>query len=991
MKITAVQRSISALICCLIFTLCVNAQKQVVRSGTVKDANGPVEGVTVMLKGTGDGTVTDSLGRFTITARSGDRLIISGSGVISQEIEVTEKTVYDIVLSARPNTMNEVVVVGYGSQSKRNITGSVSKISLSETQDLPNTNVTQSLRGRIAGVQFTDNGRPGQNGSILIRGTKSLSASNNPLIILDGIFFNGSFVDINPNDIESIEVLKDASASAIYGSRAANGVILITSKKGKTEKPTIRVNSFYGISDWARQLKLLSPERYIQKAIDIRRARGITVDPNDPSTFLTLTEAENYKNGVSIDPYEMISQDARIYSTDLSVSGKSQRTNYYLSGSFSNEKGLVYQDNIKRRSFRVNLENKLADWLMIGTNSMYSENDQSGVPADIDRAIRQSPFGTWFYPDGTPTQYTVPEDQGASPNPLRDPYLSENENVRSNLFASFYSIIQIPKIKGLSYRLNFSNNYRWIRDYKLTRQDKNLTTNTTSASKRNWRAADWVLENILDYSKKFGMDHAIDATVMYGFNKFTTESTTASASQLASDILGWNSLQTGAVLTNLSSAEQTSGVSSMARLNYRYKGRYLLTLTARRDGSSVFAENYKYATFPSAAISWIASDESFMAKLNAVNLLKLRVSYGAVGNQAISPYQSLSLANTNYYVFGDGGGSSLGIYPSNISNENLKWETTYMGNIGLDFSLFDSRIGGTIEVYNMNTRNLLVERALPIMTGYTSVWTNLGEVNNRGLEVTINTVNLRTKQFEWSTDFVFSKNRNKIVHLYGSDADGDGIEDNDVGNKWFIGQPVRVFYDYVFDGIYQKGDALPTGYSPGFARFRDLNNDGKVEASNDRTIVGQADPKYRWGLTNSFSYKGFELSFFINAMTGWLGVFNELDYYFDSIDPIRPSNMFDSDWWTEEDPSNSRPSLEYRRSTLGHNWYRSRNFVRIQDVSLVYNFPSRFVTRHKLSNLSIYASAKNLATFTDWPGTNPETITSFPIARSAAMGFRLGF
>jgi hypothetical protein len=277
------------------------------------------------------------------------------------------------------------------------------------------------------------------------------------------------------------------------------------------------------------------------------------------------------------------------------------------------------------------------------------------------------------------------------------------------------------------------------------------------------------------------------------------------------------------------------------------------------------------------------------------------------------------------------------------------------------------------------------------MTGYTSVWTNLGEVNNRGIELTLNTVNLRTKQFEWRTDFVFSTNRNKIVHLYGSDVDGDGKEDDDLGNRWFIGRPVNIFYDYVFDGIYQKGDVLPSGYQPGFAKFRDLNGDGKVEAANDRTIVGQAEPKYRWGLTNTFSYKGFQFSAFINAMSGWLGVFNELDYYFDNIGPIRPSNMLDSDWWTEEHPSTTRPSLEYNRSTLGHNWYRSRNFIRIQDVSLSYNFSSRFLARHKLSNLAVYVSGKNLGTFTDWLGTNPETITSYPIARSIALGFRLGF
>ena len=503
---------------------------------------------------------------------------------------------------------------------------------------------------------------------------------------------------------------------------------------------------------------------------------------------------------------------------------------------------------------------------------------------------------------------------------------------------------------------------------------------------------DWVVENILDYKFQLGEKHAFDVTLMYGANRSNEESTTASADQLEFDTFGWNNLGVGGLQETTSSAKKVSGISSMARLNYRLMNKYLFTLTARRDGSSGFAANHKYATFPSAAFAWIVSEEDFLDNAAFLDLLKLRVSYGAVGNQAISPYQSLSLATTSRYVFGEE--SALGIYPSRIANTDLKWETTYTANIALDFELFNKRIGGTVELYNMDTRDLLVERSIPVMTGYSSIWTNLGEVNNKGIELTLNTVNIRNKDFEWSTSFVFSHNKNKIVSLYGEDANGDGKEDDDIGNSWFIGKPINVYYDYVFDGIYQEGDELPAGYASGYARFKDLNDDGKVEAEHDRTIIGQgSQPKYRWGITNNFSYKNFDLSIFINAMQGWIGTFNDLDFYNNSLDPVRPVNMYDGGWWTPENKSNSRPSLEYRRSVLGHNWYSDRSFIRVQEVSLSYRFPQKFLTKYRLSNLSVFLSGKNLLTFTDWLGTNPESISSerYPIARTYTLGFKLGF
>lgn len=967
-----------------------HAQEQRTVTGTVTGSSGPVENISILIKGRDEGTQTNAEGRYSIQVQPGAILVFSGIGYQTLEIPTDNRSVIDVELGSLANVEDEVVVIGYGSQARRNVTGAISKVDMKVTEGLPNTNVGQALRGRVAGVQFTDNGRPGQNGSILVRGPRSLSAANNPLIILDGAFFNGSLIDINTNDIASMEVLKDASAAAIYGSRAANGVIIITSKKGNTEKPTIGVNFFYGRSDWASQMNLLSPERYAEKSMEIRRLRNIPYDPNDPSTFLTITEAENYRDGNVINPYEMISQQGQIMSADVSVARRYKQTSYYMSASMANENGLIYNDNLRRLSLRLNLESKITDWLTVGTRTMFSDNDQSGIPANLSQVTRQSPYGTWYREDGTPTQFTVPEDQGASPNPMRDAFLTDNELVRNNLNANFYAEIKIPAIKGLSYRLNYSNNYRWVREYVATKQDIYLTTNNTSASKRNWRANDWVVENILDYHFTAGKSHEFDITLLYGENRDFQETTTANADQLEFDVFGWNRLNVGGLQTVSSSAQQVTGISSMARLNYRLLNRYLLTLTARRDGSSVFAAENKYATLPSAAVSWIVSEENFLKNVSFINFLKLRASYGAVGNQAISPYQSLSRATISRYVFGEQ--PALGIYPSSISNNELKWETTFITNYAVDFNLFSNRVGGTFELYNMDTRDLLVERSIPIMTGYSSIWTNLGRVNNKGFEFTLNTVNVKTPKFEWSTDFVFSRNRNRIVSLYGTDADGDGIEDDDIANRWFIGHPIDVYYDFVFDGIYQEGEQFPAGYQEGFARFQDLNKDGNVEATNDRTIIGQGgQPRYRWGVTNNFSYGDFRLSIFINSMQGWIATFNELDFINNSLDPIRPVNMYDGGWWTPENASTTRPSLEYRRSVLGHNWYASRDFIRIQDVSLTYTFPRSFLQKFKMNRLNAFVSGKNLATFTKWPGHNPESISAerYPIARTYTVGFRL--
>jgi TonB-linked SusC/RagA family outer membrane protein len=970
-------------------------QKKVI-IGKVSDPQGnPIPGATVVLKGTTTGVITDMDGNFSISGIPGNATLqFSFVGMKTQEVVIGAKTTINVTLAEKTIGLEEVVVVGYGSQSKHDVTGSIARIDMTKTADLPNTNVIQSLRGNVAGIMVTSDGRPGQSGSILIRGPRSLSASNDPLIVLDGIIFSGDLADISPNDVQSIDILKDVSASAIYGSRAANGVILVTSKKGTTEKPTIRFNSFYGVSDWAYKVKTFSPERYVQSKLDWRAQTGAVIDPTIAGN-LFKSEADNYTAGISHDSYDEASQQSSIGSYDLSISGRSQYINYYISGAIVDEKGLVLNDNQKRTSFRANIDNQITDWLSFGFNSVFIHRNLSGESANLSNAYSASPYGNWYYSDGEPTQYVVFEDQ-TSVNSVRESILTTNEEIYDNLFSNIYAKISVPFIKGLDYRVNYSPNYRWGHNYNFFRQDKHLTNNTMNASKFDQKNFDWVLENILTYNKKFGEDHVFDATLLYGRNHYGFESTTSTASQLSSGANGFNNLGLGGVLTNSSDANSSEGVSSMARVNYRFKGRYLLTLTTRRDGSSVFAANNKYATFPSGSLAWVVSDEPFFInKVDFIDMLKLRLSYGSVGNQAIGPYQSLSLSGITQYVYGDGGPATLAVYPETMANPGLKWETTYTANAAIDFDLFKGRLGGTLEVYNSNTTDLLVRRTIPTMTGYASIFTNIGEINNKGIELTLNSINIKKDKFEWGTNFVFSTNRNRIVHLYNTDTNGDDIEDNDISNSWFIGYPITSYYDYVFDGIYQEGDNIPVGSQPGFVRFKDLNGDEKIDA-NDRTIIGSGgQPDNRFGITNTFSYGNFSLSVFANAMLGWISDFPLLNTAVSPNAPGKGKNQLDAGYWTSENKSTTRPSLVYN-NPRNHNWYVSRNFVRIQDVSLSYKLSKEMLSKLKISSLTVFMSGKNLYTFTKWLGSDPESggisaDSFYPMPRTISFGVNVGF
>ncbi len=973
-------------------------QSQIKVSGKVTDSTGAsLPGVSVVVKGTTTGVITDLDGKYTLLkVPENATLQFSFVGMKSKEVKVGTQSSINVILEEESIGLDEVVAIGYGTQSKRFVTGSISSVDMSvEGKGLPNTNVAQSLSS-IPGIQFKSDGRPGQDGSLLIRGQNSLSGDNSPLIVLDGIIFSGTLSDINPQDIETIDVLKDASSATVYGSRAANGVMLIRSKKGTTEKPSFRVNLFNGVSTPGHELKLLTPERYIQRKLDWRTQQGLDADPTKIASYLSASEAENYKNGITNNPWDVISQDASVRNVDVSVSARTKYINYYLSGSFSNEKGLIFNDNQSRNTFRANVSSQLNDWINVGMDATFSHRDLSGISASVFDAYRSSPYSTYYYADGEPTQYSVAEEQ-AGGNPLRNALLTKNKEIYENLFSNFFADIDIPFIKGLSYKMNYSPNVKWGNNYNYVRQDQHVTYNMTSASKYNQREFTWVWENILTYKKDINKDHSFDVTFLFGRNHNDFESTTASASLLNVDGLGYDNLGLGSTLTNISNAYETEGISYMGRLNYRFKNRYLFTLTSRRDGSSVFAKNNKYATFPSGSVAWILSEESFMKNLTFLNVLKLRYSYGSVGNQAISPYQSLSLSDTKKYVFGDGGATSIGIVTSTLGNENLKWETTTSSDFAIDYDLFKHRISGTIELYNSTTKDLLVRRAIPVMSGYTSILSNIGETSNKGIELTINTVNIKTPNLKWSSNFSIAYNKNEIVHLYGQDLDGDGVEDSDISNKWFIGKPINSYYDYVFDGIYQVGDKdIPAGSQAGFVRVKDISGDGIIN-SKDRKVVGSGEsPKYQISLRNNIEYKNFTLSVSLYSMLGWSAPFNLIN----PLVPGRSLGSIDVGWWTAENKSNTRPSLNYS-NPLGTSWYMSRDFFRVKEVSLAYDFNKAFLDKVKLSGLSVYLSAKNLYTLTNWLGSDPEngggydseqgSDLLYPMPRTFSIGMNVSF
>lgn len=966
-------------------------------SGKVTGEDGePLPGASVIGKGTTLGTVTDSNGAYEINLPDEiNTLVFSFIGYISEEVAIGSRSVIDIVLYPDVTQLSEVVVVGYGTQKKADVTGAVVSVKTDKTADLPNYNVLQSLQGRVPGLNITSPDRPGEEPGLSVRGTNSISAGNRPLVVVDGIIYNGNLSDFNANDIATVDILKDASAAAVYGSRAANGVLLITTKSGTSEKPEFNFNTYHGIQEPDFLIDVLDGPGYLQKVLDFREANGLEADPAKIDEYLTVTEGENRRAGLTTDWMDRVIKTGVINNYHLDVSGKTNNTNYYISGTYFNQEGIVENDKFDRLTFNLNLTNHITDWYSVTVKTAFSSQDRSGRPATLNDAYRQSPYGNFYNEDGPEGLELLPIGDPLGRHPLANT-LVENEDIRTSLWGLFSSNLEVPFIPGLKWTMNYSANLRnlQVNEFFDNVSTPNGEVENGIATKIERENLDWTFDNILNYRKVFSDVHSLDVTLLLSRERQRADSTRSRGNNFFTQALGFNNLGLAEVQQVGSEFEDQNSIAYMGRINYSYDGRYAITLTARRDGFSGFSANNKYATFPSVALAWTATNEEFMQNLSWLNYLKLRLSYGENGNQAVGRFQSLARIGTDQYVFG-GGGTTTTTFVNSIANNDLTWETTTVKNIGLDFDLLNSKLSGSIDVYSSNTKDILLRRALPETSGFEDVLTNIGQVHNHGVEFSLNSLNLKNEHLSWETGVVFSLNRNRIDKLTGEDADGDGVEDDDIRNGWFIGESLFSIFGYQTDGIHQLEDSdIPAGFAPGDFRIADTNNDGEL-TPEDRVILGNQLPNYAFSVSNTLRFKNFALYVLVNSIQGG----GNDNYYVDNNNETRNVNapfttfserfnVQDVPYWTPNRPSNEYPRVDYNAS-LPHPILEDRSFVRIQDVSLSYTFDETVLSKLKLKSFRLYVSAKNLHTFTSWTGYDPEnatTLSDFPFLRTYTVG-----
>jgi TonB-linked SusC/RagA family outer membrane protein len=982
-------RHLFTLLLLLALPFCLTAQDKTVSGVITNSETGePVAAATVAVKGKNSSVISDAQGSFKIKADAGDILQITSIGYANLEVAVpAQDEVLQIRLVASNKQLNEVVVVGYGTKKRSDVTGSVVSVPKSRLERLPVTNILHAIEGSVAGVNINQGSSvPGSSAGILVRGQNSISANTSPLIVVDGIPFNksgGITNDINPNDIASIEVLKDASATAIYGMNGSNGVILITTKRGTTGKPVIRYSGYTGVDNIVQTLTPSSPAQYVQKYADWwKQVNPTTAQGNVlPNTY----EVANYNAGKTVDWLNEVKRQGVIQDHNLSISGGTKEFKYFLSGEYLKQLGAVKGYQYHRASVRSNMDINLTDYLSVGTSLFYANNNYDGGRANFYLAAAMSPYGTLRNAAGNYEIFPM-NPELLYENPLLG-LNTERVDRSNNLNGNAYAEIKFNGVlQGLKYRLNVGTNYITTRAGSYRGRSANNTIGSASTS--NSETNSWVVENILTYAKNFGVHH-FDFTGLYSAQQRRYFSSNAGATNFINDELAFYNLGAGATQTAGSYQDKYNIASQMARINYTYNSKYLLTLTARRDGSSVMGANTtKYGVFPSVALAWNISNEDFMGKAKFINNLKLRTSYGHTGNEAIGVYGTVTTDASVRYPFN--GASTIGVLASNLGNANLHWETSKTFNVGVDFGLLNNRINGSVDFYNTRTNDIILRRNLPIITGYSNIFDNLGITQNRGIDIVINSDNISTKNFKWQTTANFARNKNRLIDLYGDKKD-------DLGNRWFIGKPIGVIYDYKMAGVWQVGED-PTGWDagakPGDLKFADTNGDKKIDG-NDRIILGQTAPKWTGGLINTFSYKNLSLTIFIQTVQGAIKNNVTLTY---ADEAGRMNIPVETGYWTAINKSNTRPSLGYTNSK-GYGYASDNSFTRLKDVSLSYTFGKNVLDKIKLGSLTAYVSGRNLYTFTNWIGWDPEHNYSFrgsgdwtnnyPITRQFVFGLNV--
>jgi TonB-linked SusC/RagA family outer membrane protein len=1013
-------------------------------TGMVKDShNETLIGVSVRIKGGGAGTATDVNGKYKITVKSKDDvLIFSYIGYTPVEEVVNGRTSINVTLLEEPKNLNEVVVLGYGQVRRRDLTGSVGTVDIDDLNKAPVKSFDDALAGRVAGVQVTSpDGQPGAAPTIVIRGGNSVTQDNSPLYVIDGFpIENYNNNAINPADIESIEILKDASSTAIYGARGANGVIIITTKKGKSGPPQITYNAYYGIQTNIKTAKVMDPYNYVKYQVEVDSLLNDQLyDIYNPVTNPTGTHSlESYREVPSIDWQKQIFRKAGMQNHSLAIRGGNKDTKYTISGQYFGQDGTIIESGFKRYQGRITLDQQLNTKLKVGVNTNYSYLITNGKQIGGEYSTSDPLLiNTWRYrPLASPGEdlnallmNAQDQDVVSSTNYQWNPVLTLQNEIRvrysnlltANAFAeySFTPNLKLRITGGINTssveydQFNTSNS-------RLGSPASPLGQGGPNGSVTYSNRANLVNENTLTFNKVFANKHAVNILAGFTIGQNTQSTSGGGAILVPNESLGVNGLDQGTPVSITSSKSVNTLASVLGRINYSYNSKYLATVSLRADGSSKFLDDNVWGYFPSGSLAWHISEENFLKNNKIISDAKIRTSYGITGNNRVSdtaPYSLLGQGGAGG-AYTPGNTYISGAYPINLANPNLKWENTAETDIGLDLAFFNQRIVLTTDVYNKKTTNLLLNASLPGVTGYTTAYENIGATQNRGLEFTLTTTNISTKDFNYTSSFNIAFNRTKVLSLTSGQPYlltiqkwGNNTIAESPGFIAQVGQPVAMFYGLVSDGVYQNSDYTQTSpgvyvlnpgvptyntttglKTPGAWKFKDINGDGVVDV-NDLTVIGNPNPKFIGGFSNNFSYKGIDLSIFFQfsygnqvanlnriPMEGGGGVSNPVGV-----------NQFASyaDRWTPTNPSNTLARANAGPSAPSY--YPSRiiedgSYLRLKTVNLGYRFKTEVVQKAGIKGLRIYASAQNLYTWTKYTGLDPE-VNSFPSALTPGLDY----
>ena len=961
----------------LLFSGKIAAQNITVKGRILEVGGQPVQSASVMVKGSSFGTTTDDNGNYQITVSPNGTLVISALGHSTKEVKVGGKTTIIVSLTPEDKSLGEVIVVGYGTQRKKDVTGSIVSIGEKSLDEVPAINLATALQGRAAGVDIARTGvRPGSGGQIRIRGNRSLSATNDPLLVVDGMPYGGSINDLNIDDISNIDILKDASATAIYGSRGSNGVIIITTKRGRVGKPVISYSNSFGISKPLDQYKVFNGAEFAAFKEEAHYGAATAIGP----AAFTANERAGIAAGTNTDWQKLIYKDGKLMTHDLNLSGGTEATQYGIGASYLEQTGLLPGIGFKRFSLRASIDQKIGKRIKIGLNTMNSltYTDGDGINP-IYNILSLSPLVSPYNPDGSMNLQPLGggnphQDVGVRLNPLtlRNKDVIKDQRRRLRTYNTLYAELEI--IKGLKYRLNVELDFRQDA-YGTYRGSNTILTSASStpfasntASIANGEAWTYAIDHLLNYEKVLGVKHRINATALFGVQEDQSFTHQFNAVGIPADYLqfyNFNQATTVTVPAGGNNSYVKSGLLSyMGRLNYSFNNKYNLTATFRRDGSSRLAEGNKWFNYPAVAVSWNAHEEPFLKNLSWLSNLKLRAGWGISSNQSVNPYSTLGGLSSNNYNYG--ATNTIGYFVSQLPNKTLKWESTSVANIGLDFGIANNRVTGTIDVYQSKTKDIIVSKALPISNGASTVFTNAAKTEGKGIELMLSSVNIDSKSgFRWSTDLNWSMNREKITALE------EPGKLRDIGNGWFVGQPINVIYDFKKIGIWQTKDAAQiTTYgapqAPGRIRVEDLDNNNLINA-NDQQIIGRAQPNWTGGITNRFAYKNFDLS--VVAFARWGNTVIATQYQsnnggaggFAFFGQAR-GNQLKVDYWTPSNPTNNFPHpegftlIDNYASTLG---YFDGSFIRVRSINFGYTLPSKMLTKAGISSARIYVSATN--------------------------------